>query len=333
MLNDPTLSIIVPIYKVETYLPTCIDSILAQTFRDFELILVDDGSPDNCPALCDAAAQKDERIRVIHQKNGGLSAARNAGLDIARGEWIGFVDSDDTVAPEMYKTLHDLAQAHHANLAICDILLVDEQNQPLALSNPAMPSEVFTREQVIAHIAGAQYHMATNKLYRREMFAQLRYPVGKLNEDSFTAPAVLEQVTTAVYTHQQLYRYRHRAGSIMRGQKSLRNWDGAEAAYCCWQCLLRNGQTGQPLVQGAFFVLGSTREVYCGLSRADRKAPISRKLKKQQWDVTLQTLQKAGFSAKLLAQTLFFQLCPMGYSAAHRMKNDKAGRRKEEKTE
>ena len=316
----PVISIIVPVYKVENYLQQCIDSILAQTFRDFELILVDDGSPDNCPALCDAAAQKDARIRVVHQKNGGLSAARNAGLDIARGAWIGFVDSDDTVAPEMYETLHTLAQENDANLAVCGLLLVDEQNRPLNPLSEAPKTVVLTREQAIARIASAPFHISPNKLFRREIFAQLRYPVGKLNEDSFTAPAILEQVTKAVYTTQQLYHYLQRTGSIMHAQKSLRNWDGAEAAYCCWQCLLRNGQTGQPLVQGALFVLGSTREVYCGLSRADRKAPVSRKLKKQQWDVTRQTLQTAGFSAKLLGQTLFFQLCPMGYDAAHRMK-------------
>ena len=104
--EKPLLSIIVPVYDVERYLPKCIGSILAQTFTDFELILVEDGSPDNCPALCDAAAEKDARIRVIHQKNGGLSAARNAGLDAARGEWIGFVDSDDYIAPEMYEALY-----------------------------------------------------------------------------------------------------------------------------------------------------------------------------------------------------------------------------------
>ena len=93
----PEISIIVPVYKVEQYLNECIDSILAQTFTDFELILVDDGSPDNCPALCDAAAAKDSRIRVIHQQNKGLSGARNAGIEIARGNWLSFIDSDDSI--------------------------------------------------------------------------------------------------------------------------------------------------------------------------------------------------------------------------------------------
>ena len=318
--NAPTISIIVPVYKVEKYLPACIDSILAQTFRDFELILVDDGSPDNCPALCDAAAEKDDRIRVIHQKNGGLSAARNAGLDIARGQWIGFVDSDDTIAPEMYEVLYHLVQEHHADLAVCGIRQIDEAGTPLQSPCADPQTLVLDREQAIARISSTPFHAAWNKLYHRDIFESLRYPVGRLNEDSFVAPAVLEQVTTAVYTQQQFYQYRQRAGSIMNSRKTLRNWDGAEAAYACWQCLVRHEQKGEPLVRGAMFVLGSTRQAYCGLSREDQRAPRSREMKKLQWDVTCRTLKHGGFSAKLLAQSLFFQLWPMGYAAAHERK-------------
>ena len=107
--NRPEISVIVPVYRVEKYLNDCIDSILAQTFTDFELILVDDGSPDGCPALCDVAAAKDSRIRVIHQKNRGLSGARNAGLDAAEGEWIAFVDSDDMLLPQALEKAHSTA--------------------------------------------------------------------------------------------------------------------------------------------------------------------------------------------------------------------------------
>ena len=125
-MAEPTISIIVPVYKTEAYLEKCVDSILAQTFRDFELLLIDDGSPDNCPALCEEAAARDPRIRVIHQKNAGLSAARNTGVEAARGEWIGFVDSDDSIAPEMYETLLTYAQRDGAQIAVCDYLLVTE---------------------------------------------------------------------------------------------------------------------------------------------------------------------------------------------------------------
>lgn len=134
MQKEPIISIIVPVYKVENYLQKCIDSILAQTFRDFELILVDDGSPDRCPELCDAAAEKDSRIRVIHQKNGGLSAARNAGLDAARGGWIAFVDSDDAIEPEMYEALHDSAVKENADVAVCNFQLLDETGKNLQTS-------------------------------------------------------------------------------------------------------------------------------------------------------------------------------------------------------
>ena len=117
----PELSIIVPVYKVEKYLPKCIDSILAQTFTDFELILIDDGSPDRCGEICDEYAIKDERIVVIHQVNRGVSAARNAGLDAAKGEYIGFVDSDDWIKPEMYEIMVRTAIDKKADVVICGL--------------------------------------------------------------------------------------------------------------------------------------------------------------------------------------------------------------------
>ena len=148
--QKPTLSVIVPVYRVEQYLEKCIRSILGQTMADLELILVDDGSPDGCPALCDAAAEQDPRVRVIHQKNGGLSAARNAGLDIARGEWIGFVDSDDFVALDLYRTLLDRVRADGTKLAICSLVYVDENGVPLPNKpSPITKDEVVSREQVL----------------------------------------------------------------------------------------------------------------------------------------------------------------------------------------
>ncbi|EGP5489252.1 glycosyltransferase, partial [Enterococcus faecium] len=115
------ISIIVPVYKVEPYLRKCVDSILAQTFTDFEVILVDDGSPDNSGKICDEYASKDSRVRVIHKKNGGLSSARNAGIDVARGKYLGFVDSDDYIEKDMYELLYDNIVKEQADLSICGI--------------------------------------------------------------------------------------------------------------------------------------------------------------------------------------------------------------------
>lgn len=117
----PKVSIIVPVYKVEKYLNRCVDSILAQTFTDFECILIDDGSPDNCPAICDEYAEKDPRVKVIHQKNAGVSAARNAGLDAAEGDWIGFVDSDDWIEKDMYQILYEDAVESKSDVVVCGL--------------------------------------------------------------------------------------------------------------------------------------------------------------------------------------------------------------------
>ena len=228
--EKPLLSIIVPVYKVENYLQKCIDSILAQTFTDFELILVEDGSPDSCPALCDAAAAKDARIRVLHQKNGGLSAARNAGLDVARGEWIGFVDSDDYIAPEMYETLYKAVQNTGADLALCDYAAVDEAGIPCLPPYTGLAQRIFTGRELLKRATNTMAQPAWNKLYRRAIFAQLRYPEGKLNEDLFLIPEVCLQIQKAVVVPKALYYYVQRGGSIMSGNKTLRHFDAAEAA-------------------------------------------------------------------------------------------------------
>ena len=225
----PEISIIVPVYKVEEYLPACIDSILAQTFRDFELILVDDGSPDNCPALCDAAAEKDARIRVIHQKNGGLSAARNAGLDIARGEWIGFVDSDDTVAPEMYAQLLCRVQADAAQLAVCSYRFVQEDGTFLPDRSTITRDEVLTREQALERIDRGFFTTVWNRLYHRSLFETLRFPVGKLHEDEYVAHKVYWQCQRISVVAQPLYFYLQRGGGISKQKHSFRqDMDKAE---------------------------------------------------------------------------------------------------------
>ena len=186
-MAEPTISIIVPVYKTEAYLEKCVDSILAQTFRDFELLLIDDGSPDNCPALCEEAAARDPRIRVIHQKNAGLSAARNTGVEAARGEWIGFVDSDDSIAPEMYETLLTYAQRDGAQIAVCDYLLVTEAGEPLPSSYRLEEDKVLDRVGALEQMNRGHFKVAWNRLYRRELFETVRFPVGKIHEDEYTA--------------------------------------------------------------------------------------------------------------------------------------------------
>ena len=184
-MAEPTISIIVPVYKTEAYLEKCVDSILAQTFRDFELLLIDDGSPDNCPALCEEAAARDPRIRVIHQKNAGLSAARNTGMEAARGEWIGFVDSDDSIAPEMYETLLTYARRDGAQIAVCDYLLVTEAGEPLPSPYRLEEDKVLDRVGALEQMNRGHFKVAWNRLYRRELFETGHFPGGKIHAFKF----------------------------------------------------------------------------------------------------------------------------------------------------
>ena len=237
--KSPEISIIVPVYKVEKYLNECIDSILAQTFTDFELILVDDGSPDNCPALCDAAAEKDSRVRVIHQQNKGLSGARNAGIDVARGNWLGFVDSDDMIDPTFCeKMLHAAVQAG-AEMAVCNILRMKENKALDSYQEHCLKDEVLSREEIVHRIQLSPFYMVMTRLCRREVFEKIRFPEGKNYEDASTAPEILEWVNKAACVAEPLYQYRLRSGSIMHAAVTLKNLEEVYANYALFQYTMK----------------------------------------------------------------------------------------------
>lgn len=232
-MQQPLISVIVPVYKVEQYLAACVDSILAQTYPHLEVILVDDGSPDACPQLCDDYAAKDARVKVIHQQNGGLAAARNAGLERATGALIGFVDSDDTIHPEMYTLLQNAMAAHQADISQCLYQHVDEKGQ--SIHTEALPpwQDVFEgTQEIIKQLeedSNWYWVIACNKLYRRALFDTVRYPVGKLHEDEFVIHRLLLQCSRVACVSRPLYFYLRRSSSIMGTTYSLRRLDGAEA--------------------------------------------------------------------------------------------------------
>ena len=310
--EKPLLSIIVPVYDVERYLQKCIDSILAQTFTDFELILVDDGSPDNCPALCDAAAAKDARIRVLHQKNGGLSAARNAGLDVARGEWIGFVDSDDYIAPEMYEILYKAVQSTGADLALCDYVKVDETGALCSQKQVAVPKKGLTGRERLHKAYLTTVDFAWNKLYHRTIFAQLRYPVGKLNEDFFVIPEICLNTQKAVVVPDVLYYYVQRGDSIMGKSRTLRHYDAAEAAQHYWNCLVEN-RVYETLPAAAECTFCVVSRIYWTLPAALRKEPRSMEMLRMQSETVRRTRQYCAVPLKLQLQSWLLWRCPQVY--------------------
>lgn len=206
----PSISVIVPVYKVEPYLRRCVDSILSQTFRDFELILVDDGSPDQCGAICEEYAAKFSFVHVIHRENGGLSAARNSGIDWAflnsNSQWLAFVDSDDWVAPEYLEMLYKAVQDTGCLLSACGLERTAGEDLP---KGQPYQTEVLTSEDYYCggSVHGGIVAVAWNKLYKKELFQDLRYPNGKIHEDEFTTYKIMFSIGSVAVVSAKLYAY------------------------------------------------------------------------------------------------------------------------------
>ena len=228
-----TISVILPVYKVEKYIQRCVDSILGQTYTDFELILVDDGSPDNCGAICDEYAAKDNRVVVIHQENGGLSAARNAGIDWAfaysDSQWLSFIDSDDWVHPEYLQRLLNTAEKNCADMSFCTLTaFMEDENgyqeipfwgKPVACVRQGADILKEALSEKDGLLSG-HHVIAWNKLYRKQLFQDLRYPVGQVHEDEAIAHRVLGCCGAVAATDDSLYYYRQHTNSIMSSHNS-----------------------------------------------------------------------------------------------------------------
>ena len=314
--NAPELSIIVPVYRVEKHLDECIQSILHQTFTDFELILVDDGSPDACPQMCDAAAEQDSRVQVIHQKNGGLSSARNAGIEAARGNWLGFIDSDDFVAPDFYEKLYGAATSANADCAVCSIQLTNEDGSPME-TPPQWKAYGgwYTGEDILKTLTwqnNASYLVAWNKLYRREVFADLRYPVGHLNEDSYVFAQLFDTVKTVVCVEQPLYFYRQRPGSIMKSMDALRSLDEMWSFANCFDYFAAHGYA-ELLCAAEKRAFAKLLRVYCQLTPEQRRGLEIKRARKKQRAMAAELCRKRKLNIWVLQHTVIFQLCPVLY--------------------
>ena len=210
----PELSVIVPVYNVEKCLEKCIESILNQTFKNYELILVDDGSPDNSGKICDEYAKKYSKIRVIHKKNGGLSQARNVGISVSKGEYLSFIDSDDYIASDMFEFLMKNLKENNADVSVCGIYdcykdkIVHQckDQKFLILDNETALSEALIGKNISVN--------AVNKIYKKELFDNIKFPDGKLFEDAFTIPKILSISKKVVADTKPLYYYQHRVGTI-----------------------------------------------------------------------------------------------------------------------
>ncbi|MGH0429621.1 glycosyltransferase family 2 protein [Bacillus hominis] len=211
---NPKISIIVPVYKVEQYIHKCIDSILMQTFEDFELILVDDGSPDTCGEICDRYADKDIRIKVIHKENGGVSSARNAGLEIAKGDYIGFVDSDDWIEPDMYELLYGMCAEHRCDVAICSSQIYYSNKIVISSNHPFIIHDRNTAMKTM--LEGKLYdEVVWTKLFKRNLLEDIKFPVGMSYEDTAFTYKVIHKCKKVCFIGEPKYHYIKRDNSMM----------------------------------------------------------------------------------------------------------------------
>lgn len=219
------ISIVVPVFKVENYLSTCIKSIQAQTYSDFELILVDDGSPDSCSQICDEFASFDSRIKVIHKNNGGLSSARNRGIEEAKGDYITFIDSDDTINPNMLECMMRTLVAYDADICMCGAATLKTTGEVLA-TDLFPEGKVYQNESLLQHIVLPLKTASWNKIFKRTLIGDCRFPEGKIHgEDLVFFLDIINQKTRLVTTNYIGYNYYKRKNSITTSAFNINSLD------------------------------------------------------------------------------------------------------------
>jgi len=220
MTSEPLISVIVPVYNVAQYLDACLESIVSQSYPHLEILVVDDGSTDGSGNQCDRWAERDRRIRVIHQPNGGLSAARNSGLDVMTGQYVIMVDSDDVLHPDAVAVLLAAIRRHHADIAVGDYIPVGDKEAPrwpASHSDETTSCRIYSQEEALLAVFYQQglTHSAWGRIYRAALFDEIRYPVGRLYEDLAIIYPLLKKCDRVVRTSQVVYGYRQRESSIL----------------------------------------------------------------------------------------------------------------------
>lgn len=243
--NKCLVSVIVPIYNVEQYLDTCITSIINQSYKQLQIILINDGSQDSSLAICQKYVQRDERIQLINKSNSGLSDARNVGITCAKGEYILFVDSDDCIHPDMIEALVVQAGLCDADVVMCGYEKFDEDRQLVNLVKEINNNAVicYEKSEIVKNISESRdllYIVVWNKLYNRKLFAEIRFPVGKIYEDEFVSFRILYSCKKLAYLRQSLYYYRQRADSIMGKGFSVECYNRIEALRSRVEFFIKN---------------------------------------------------------------------------------------------
>lgn len=282
------VSVIVPIYNTKPWLGQCVQSILGQKFSErFEVLLVDDGATDGCGALCDEFAAQDARVRVFHQENQGLSAARNTGIDAARGRYYAFVDSDDILYPDYLQKLYDACEKHDTYMAVCGVEDVNEDGSSQDPPEYTLPAEtgVFVGKDLLNRFYapnGTYYTVAWNKLYRAEVWKLLHYPEGRLHEDDFVAHRLFWRCDKVVCLDDALYCYRLRNGSICRTELKPEAFDAVDGLADRYRFYVENG-ADRAVVDAAYAACWRRYLFLCAKVRQNPTPRLIKAISKEQF--------------------------------------------------
>jgi glycosyltransferase involved in cell wall biosynthesis len=266
----PEISIIVPVYNVELYINKCLDSILNQTLTNIEIIVVNDGSTDNSGSICNEYAEKDNRVRIIHKTNGGLSSARNAGIKIARGEFLGFVDSDDYIDDNFYKRLYELCKETNSDISICKFareingILINEPEEEVNI-------EMDNIESMRQLFKGVLFRFSVcNKLFKKTCFENILFPEGRIHEDLSTTYKLFNNSSKAIYTNYKGYIYVNRENSILTSKFNKNRLD----AFIGWDEILSFMEENYPQLSREFlscFAYGAVDNTFKILNQVENK--------------------------------------------------------------
>lgn len=333
---NETISIIVPIYKVELFLSQCIESIIRQTYQNLEIILVNDGSPDGCPQICDEYAKKDKRIKVIHKQNEGVAVARNIGIETATGDYIGHVDSDDYIHPAMYETMLQILQKTAADIVYCNRYDVyDEQHINELTMKQGADIQVIILNNIDALKAlmrdqRGQVIVPWAKLYRKDIFDGVQYPKGEVNEDSFITWKLLYKSSKIAYADVKFYYHRIRENSTMQtfNLKRMRVLDAYQEITDCF----KEEGINELFIIAARMYLHTIAHLYYRAKKAKMNTQLLEEIKERFYfeHRRLSIIKDISFGRHRLLVTLFFinpNLCCLGLKIKFWLKRQQSGYR------
>lgn len=317
------VSIIVPVYNLENYIEKCIESLSNQTYGKIEIILVNDGSSDKCGEICEKWAEKDNRVKVIHKENGGLSSARNCGIDNATGEYIMFVDGDDFISETMVEKLYSSLTENDADMSVCSFRNIYEDGTPVCEMDNDNPitDAVMTAEDMYRALLkkGNWYYIVTwNKLYKREIWDDIRYPLGKIHEDEFVIGDIVSKTKRIATVSDRLYMYIQRRGSITNKGYTVKRLDVFDALIHRVEMYLDSNIADDITVLQTIAVLKQLYESYRKTGKdgefSERYRQIHKDIKKLLKKVLKKkmSLPQRGFlTVNLISTVLSYKICKL----------------------